>query len=245
MLLGVLGLPAAYGLDAMTFLLSALLVTRMAPMPAPSGAAGAKDDGPVPSWGDMGQGVRHVLADPVLIGTYLSDLIATVVALPFAMFPFLALALHAPWALGMFYAAGAVGSLAATAVSGWTGRTRHHGRWMLACSLVWSMTIIAVGVSSRVWLTFALLTVSGAAYFFADLFRTTIWNQTIPDQVRGRVAAVELLVGSSGPALGDLRAGLLAARLGFDPPSASAASSAFSRPAPYTWSPLRCGVTEE
>ncbi len=210
MLVSVVELPVAYGIDALTFGLSALFIARMGPVPT-----GALEHGP--SLHGIVEGLRYVRAQPLLVGTYLVDLAATVLALPFALFPFLAIALDAPWALGVLFAAGAVGSLAATATSGWTTGVVHHGRWVLLSGLVWGAAMVGVGLSRQLWLVLALLGIGGAATFVGDLFRTTIWNQTIPDQLRGRLAGVELLVGSSGPALGDLRAGLIGTGLGLRP----------------------------
>lgn len=84
---------------------------------------------------------------------------------------------------------------------------------LLAGGLPGPDSLLIVGSLSRVlWMVLALLTLGGAVTFVEDLFRTTISNHTIPDQQRGRLAGVEQLDGSSGPALGDLRAGLLGAR---------------------------------
>jgi hypothetical protein len=59
-----------------------------------------------------------------------------------------------------------------------------------------------------------MLTLAGGTNFVADLFRGTMWNHVVPDRLRGRLAGIELLVGSAGPQLGDLRAGLFGSLFG-------------------------------
>jgi hypothetical protein len=54
------------------------------------------------------------------------------------------------------------------------------------------------------------LAVAGAADMMSGVFRSTIWNQTIPDSLRGRLASIEMLSYTSGPALGNFEAGVVA-----------------------------------
>jgi MFS family permease len=61
------------------------------------------------------------------------------------------------------------------------------------------------------------LAVAGGADMVSGLFRSTIWNQTIPDEYRGRLAGIELLSYSSGPLLGQARAGGVASFIGVRP----------------------------
>jgi len=67
------------------------------------------------------------------------------------------------------------------------------------------------GLVGNVWLALALLTIGGGADMVSGLFRSTISNQTIPDELRGRLAGIELLSYSVGPVLGQARAGMVAA----------------------------------
>jgi MFS family permease len=57
----------------------------------------------------------------------------------------------------------------------------------------------------------ALLAVAGAADMVSGVFRGVIWNSTIPNELRGRLAGIELLSYASGPTLGNARAGAMAA----------------------------------
>ncbi|MFJ9696952.1 MFS transporter [Kitasatospora sp. NPDC101183] len=201
------GVPAAFLVDLATFLVSIALLARVRPVPS-------ERDAESPQLGEFVEGARYAARRPDLVGTYLADLAATVFALPTALFPFLAQELDAVWALGLLYSSAAVGSLLAAATGGWTERVHRHGRLvLLSVALVGAATATAA-VAPGLWAVLLCLTVAGAAHWIGDTFRSAIWNQSIPDELRGRAAGLEMLIGSAGPALGDLRAGGLAARQG-------------------------------
>ncbi|WP_327673459.1 MFS transporter [Kitasatospora sp. NBC_00458] len=201
------GVGTAYLIDLATFLVSIALLTRIRPV-RPAREARS----PLP--GDLAEGARYVARRPDLVGTYLVDLAATAFALPTALFPFLADELDARWALGLLYSASAAGTLVAAATSGWTGRVHRHGRLVLLSGALVGTATAAAALTSGIWAVLLCLALAGAAHWVGDAFRTAIWNRSIPDELRGRAAGLELLVGSAGPALGDLRAGGLAARYG-------------------------------
>ncbi|MFC3448705.1 MFS transporter [Amycolatopsis speibonae] len=206
-LISVLGLRAAYLIDIVTFALSALLIFWVRPQPVGKHAT-------PPSLRAMAEGVRYALSRPLLVGSYLVDLVATALALPFALFAFLAADIGAPWVLGLMFSATAVGGLVAAATSGWSSRIRRHGIAMLVAAAAWGVAMIGVGLSPWWWLTLVMLAFGGATNFVADLFRGTLWNHVVPDRLRGRLAGIEMLVGSAGPQLGDLRAGLFGSLFG-------------------------------
>jgi MFS family permease len=132
-------------------------------------------------------------------------------AMPMALYPAMAKdVLGQPWALGLLYSAGSVGSLVATLTSGWTSHVHRHGRAVAYAAAVWGIAIAGFGLSGNIWLAFAFLAVAGAADMVSGVFRSTIWNQTIPDELRGRLAGIELLSYSIGPVTGNARAGLVA-----------------------------------
>ena len=76
------------------------------------------------------------------------------------------------------------------------------------------MAIVAFGFADALWVAVACLVVAGAMDTISGIFRSAIWNETIPDHLRGRLAGVEMISWSSGPLLGDAEAGLLAALTG-------------------------------
>jgi MFS family permease len=148
------------------------------------------------------------------MGTYLVDINAMFFGMPQALYPFMANKFGGPAVLGLFYAAPAVGSFLATVTSGWTGRVRRHGLMVFVGAGVWGLSIIVVGLSSWLWLTLAFLVLAGAGDMVSGLFRMIIWNQTIPDHLRGRLAGIEMLSYTAGPLLGHARSGLAARWLG-------------------------------
>ena len=87
-----------------------------------------------PSLGAIAEGLSYAWSRKDLLGTYLVDLSAMFFAFPYALFPFVADALHTPWALGLLYSAGFLGGAVATATSGWTRHVHHHGRAIVYAS---------------------------------------------------------------------------------------------------------------
>jgi MFS family permease len=74
---------------------------------------------------------------------------------------------------------------------------------------VWGLGIILLGFASSLWLAAVGLVIAGGGDMVSGLARTTMWNQSIPNALRGRLAGIEMLSYSSGPALGNVEAGLL------------------------------------
>jgi hypothetical protein len=73
------------------------------------------------------------------------------------------------------------------------------------------VAIIAFGFSSAPVVAVACLVLAGGADCVSGIFRMTMWNETIPDQLRGRLASIEMVSYSSGPLLGHFEAGAVAA----------------------------------
>ncbi|MCC5581081.1 MFS transporter [Microtetraspora sp. AC03309] len=198
-----LGPAASYGVDVVSFLISLALLVRVRPVPRPEEATPA-------SLRSLVEGVRYAGKRPDLMGTYLVDIAAMAFASSNALFPFLADDLGAPQALGLLYAAGGVGSVIASLTSGWTSHVHRHGLAVIVSATLWGVSVAIAALMPNVWLVFLFLAVAGGADMVSGLFRGTIWNQTIPDEYRGRLAGIELLSYSTGPMLGDVRAGLMA-----------------------------------
>ncbi len=204
------GHASAYGVTVVGFLVSVLLCLRLSPAPPAKGAER-------PSLRGIAEGARYAWSRPVLLGTYAVDLAAMFFAFPNTIFPFLADELDAVWALGLMYAAGAVGSLVLGMTSGWTSRVRRHGLLVVFGAAVWGLAVAAAGVSTGIWLVLLCLAVAGAGDMLSGLGRATIWNQTIPEELRGRLAGIEVLSYSVGPQLGQVRAGTMAGWTGTRP----------------------------
>jgi MFS family permease len=156
-------------------------------------------------------GLRYARSRPELIGTYVVDIVAMLFGMPIALFPALSEQLGGPSVLGLLYAAPSTGALAATLTSGWTGRVRRHGAAVLWAATVWGVAITVLGFATTLPVALGGLALAGAADMVSGLFRMTIWNQTIPDALRGRLAGIEMVSYSSGPLLGNVESGLVAA----------------------------------
>ena len=198
-----------YALDTVSFVVSFCFLWLVRPLPAP-------DAGPEPVTG-FGSGLRSIAAGFAyargrqdLLGSYLADLAAMTLAYPNALFPFVAADLHAPWAVGLMFAAPSVGALAITVISGWMGRVRRHGLAIAVSAAVWGLLITAFGLAPDIAVALGCLVLAGAADMVSGIFRDTLWNQTIPDRLRGRMAGLELLSYGVGPSAGQIRAGAVA-----------------------------------
>ncbi|MCX4860876.1 MFS transporter [Streptomyces canus] len=198
------GLGWAYGADLLTFAVSVVLVVRIAASPASHEAA-------KPSLKAIAEGARYAWGRKELLGTYAVDLAAMFLAMPLAVLPFLADELNAQWSLGLMYASVPLGALLVSLVSGWTARIHRHGRMVVLAAALWGLAIAAAGTMSNVWLVLLFLTVAGGCDMVSGIFRGIMWNQTIPDELRGRLAGIELLSYSVGPTLGQVRSGGFAA----------------------------------
>jgi MFS family permease len=208
LLISAWDLSWVYLFDLATFAVSLVCITLVRAVPPPPAADR-------PSIKAVVTGLRYARSRPELLGTYLVDINAMFFGMPQALFPFLATQLGGPRILGLLYAAPAVGSMLATLGSGWTGRVHRHGLMVLIAAALWGVGIVGVGLSNTLWLTLFCLAFAGAADMISGIFRTTIWSQTIPDHLRGRLAGIEMLSYMTGPMLGQVRSGLTArTRLG-------------------------------
>lgn len=213
-LLAAADLTAAYTVDAFAGAVALVLVARIPPMPPPE----REDDAGHPlGFGAVAEGLRYAVGRPELLGTYLVDITAMLLAMPEALYPFLAAQLHHPRALGLLYASAGIGAVLATLTSGWVTRVRRLGLAVAVCAAAWGAAVGVAGLVGGLTAVVVALVVAGAADMLSGVFRATLWNRTIPDALRGRLAGIELLSYSSGPSLGGARAGLTASRLGVRP----------------------------
>lgn len=196
------GIQVAYLFDFGTFLIALISLYLMAPMPLPRKTK--------THFAGILEGLKYAFSRKVLLGTYIVDIVAMTFAFPTALFP----ALGEQWGgakeAGALFSAMAVGSLAITLVSGWTAPRRRHGAWVIVSAGLWGLGIAGLGVTSSFPFALFCLAFAGAADAVSAIFRQVIWNETIPNEMRGRLAGIEMISYMSGPLLGNTRAGWMA-----------------------------------
>jgi MFS family permease len=206
-LIAAFGVPVTYGIDLATFLVSLGFLSLMRASPPPAGAD-------APSLRSIAEGLRFARGRPELLGTYLVDLNAMFFGMPQALFPAIAAGYGGAEVLGLMLAAPAVGSLLVALLSGWTRHVHRHGRAVALAASGWGLAIVVFGLADALWLALLCLAVAGGMDAVSGLFRSVIWNETIPDRLRGRLAGVEMISYASGPTLGNFEAGALASAVG-------------------------------
>jgi MFS family permease len=204
------GLPAAYAVDVLSFGASIVALARIAPLPPLSQVAR-------PGLAAVREGLRFAASRRVILATFAIDLDAMIFGMPTSVFPILALnTFHAgPAGVGLLTAAPAAGAFLGALLSGWVSAVRRTGRAVMVAVAAWGAAITAFGiVTFSLPLALAFLAVAGAADVLSAVFRGTIVQLETPDQLRGRVTALHLLVVTSGPRLGDLEAAGVASIFG-------------------------------
>ena len=198
-----LGYPVTYMIDVLSFLVSLAALAAIRKMPQ-------GDRTSRPGIQSIVEGLRYALSRPELIGTYVVDIVAMTFAMPMALFPAMAVVWGGAKAAGWLYSAMSFGSLFTTVFSGWTSKVYRHGAAVVIAAAIWALAIVFVGVSRSLPIAVLCLAVAGAADSVSGVFRSTIWNETIPSDLRGRLAGVEMISYLSGPLLGNARAGWVA-----------------------------------
>jgi MFS family permease len=204
-LVGYGGLASCYLVDAATFAAGLYGVFGLPPMP-PLGAVARRGAGGVID------GLRFVIGEPIVRGAMITDLAATVLAMPVSLFPMINQERFGgdPRTLGLFLSAIAVGGAAASIFSGTFTRRSRPGAAMVGGAACWGAALATFGLAGSPWLGLGLLVVAGAADTVSVVCRGTIIQLATPDELRGRISSIELIVGISGPDLGNLRAGAVA-----------------------------------
>ena len=201
------GPAVGYSIDLVTFVASLTALALVRAVPPPVGADR-------PSVKTVVEGLRYAKSRPELLGTYLVDINAMFFGMPMALFPAIAEGFGGASVAGLLYASPAAGMFLATVTSGWVKHINRHGLAVCVAAAGWGAAIVGFGLASSLWLAVVCLMLAGAADMVSGLFRSTIWNQTIPDHLRGRLAGVEMVSYTTGPLLGNAEAGIAAGLFG-------------------------------
>ncbi len=203
------GVAITYLVDLLTFIFSLAGLTQLSKTATPP----ATHDTSVLS--ALTEGIQFATSRQELLGSYFIDFIAMITAMPDALFPAIAQSLGGAKTLGLLYSAPAVGALCLSFFSGWTTQVTADGKAIALSAGLWGVSMIGFGICiTHLWLALLFLVLSGALDAVSGIFRSSLWNNTIPHQLRGRLAGIEMLSYLSGPRLGDARAGAIASVLG-------------------------------
>jgi len=197
------GASIAYSIDLGTFIASLTAVFLIRAVAAPTQIEER------PSLKSIVEGLQYAWRRKEILGTYLIDMNAMFFGMPNAIFPAVA-ATFGPGTVGFFYAAPSVGALVATLTSGWTRKVNRHGLFVAIAAALWGVAIIFFGLAQNLYLALFCLALAGGFDMISGVFRMTIWGQTIPHYLRGRLAGLEMISYTSGPKLGDAEAGIVA-----------------------------------
>jgi MFS family permease len=208
-LIFVAGATAVYGTCALLFLIGCFLVfrvkyTHVPPLREPVSMA------------VLLAGAVFVWQRKALLGAVLLDLFAVLLGGAVALLPLFAkdILMVGPWGLGLLRAAPAVGALL---MSGWLTRwplARHVGYRMLAAVAVYGVCMVVFGLSTSFVLSLVVLAISGAADMVSVVVRMTLVQMETPDEMRGRVSAINSVFIGASNQLGEFESGATAAALG-------------------------------
>ena len=207
------GLPITYLVDALGFLVAVVLLRGLPSLPQ------GRVLGPLrlgAAIRGVGEGFAFLRTQPVLLMTFVVDIIAMMFAWPQAVFPELSETRFegSPNALGWLFAGISIGALLMGVTSGWVSRVDRQGAVVLGAIVVWGVAIIGFGFAPTLWVAVLCLAVAGAGDMVSAVLRSSMLQLAAPEGMRGRMQGVFIVVVTGGPRLGDLRAGVMASAAG-------------------------------
>jgi len=224
LLVATVDYAVAYGLDAALFTLALLALWRLPPIP-PEGVRRGRA-----GLSSVLDGLRYLGTQPNVRMTFLVDIVAMVTSSPRVLFPAVGVLFLGGGATttGALTAAVAAGGIVASVLSGGLARVRWQGRAIALAITVWGLAILAFGgvlasagpssPAHVLWpalvLAMLALAAAGAADAVSAVFRQTILQTATPDEMRGRLQGVFIVVVAGGPRLGELWLGGTASRVG-------------------------------
>ena len=220
-LIPLIGFSWLYLLDTVTLFATLGAVVRLPPLPVMGVTV-------TPGIGAVVDGFRYLRTQPVLMMSFVVDIIAMVFGMPRALFPELAdVAFSGPneggVAFALLFAAIPAGAVVGGVLSGWVSRVERQGLAVIVSILVWGVAMVGFGVAAMLapyapvlFLTVAvlMLAVGGAADMASAAFRTSMLQAAADDSVRGRLQGIFIVVVAGGPRVADVLHGATAAVTG-------------------------------
>lgn len=200
------GLTWAYGFDVATYGFAIGFALCLRPAPPERAAAGEPE-----GWAAIKEGFAYLKGRRVLQSMFTVDLVAMIFGMPRALFPRLAVVQfhRGPEVVGLLFSALSFGALLGALTSGWVGTVRRPGRAILVAVTIWGLAVLGFGLAGRnLVLAFGFLAIAGAADVISAVFRGSSQQIIIPDSLRGRLSALNILVVAGGARLGDFEAGM-------------------------------------
>jgi MFS family permease len=203
----------AYSTGTVLFALAAVLVLSI---PAPAARSRAAEPASLRS---MAAGFDFIWREKVVLGAISLDLFAVLLGGAVALMPVYASDILAvgPWGLGLLRAAPGIGAVLTVI---WLTRhpiRDHAGRIMFAFVAAFGACTVLFGLSATPWLSILALALMGGADMISVYVRETLMQLWTPDEVRGRVNAVNSVFVGASNELGEFRAGLMASWIGAVP----------------------------
>ena len=192
----------AYFIDLVTFAASLIAVFMIRFVPPPENADR-------PSFAGVVNSLKYAFSRQELLGTYFIDIAAMFFAFPQALYPALG-EIYGPSYVGLFPGAIALGALIASVTSGWTKQVERHGVMVVVAAVLWGVAILFFGLANSIGPALFFLAAAGFFDMISGVFRGSIWNQTIPNYLRGRMAGIEMISYLTGPYLGNAKMGFVA-----------------------------------
>jgi len=221
-LIPVVGFEWLYLIDTFTLFATLSAVIRLPRLPVEDAARGT------PGLRSVIEGFTYLRGHPVLMMSFVVDLIAMVFGMPRALFPEIAhTSFNGPdeggLVFALLFAAIPAGAVIGGVFSGWVSRVDRQGYAVIVCILIWGAAMTGFGVAvaladhwqqAMLLVALLMLVIGGAADMASAAFRTSMLQSAADDSVRGRLQGIFIVVVAGGPRIADVVHGASAAMVG-------------------------------
>lgn len=224
-LIPLLGYAWLYLLDTLTLFATLWAVVGLPPLPVERDVDAEPS---APALRSVWDGLVYLRGHPVLLMSFVVDLVAMVFGMPRALVPEMAhVDLGGPpeggFAFAVLFAAMPVGAFLGGVFSGWVSRVERHGVAVVVAIVVWGASMVGMGLAIAagggsagivLWVAAGFFALGGAADVVSAAFRTAMMQSAATDAMRGRIQGVFLVVVAGGPRIADVLHGTLSPALG-------------------------------